>query len=144
MDVTLRDAQESDVEFLLRLRNATMNEHILREGIDVSQDNHLDRVHFHFESAKIIQADNKDIGLFKVQRDSAPWDLIQIQLLPEYQGRGIGRDLIARLQNEARLSKASIVLSVYKNNPAFKLYSALNFVIDSETEKTFEMKWSCC
>lgn len=46
MDVTLRYVQDNDVEFLLHLRNTTMNEHILREGIEVSQDNHLDRVRF--------------------------------------------------------------------------------------------------
>lgn len=89
MDLTLRDPRKSDIDFLLHLRNITMNEHVLQEGIEVLQDNHMERVRFHFELAKIIQVDNKDIGLFQVQRDCAFGGLIQIQLLPEYQGQGI-------------------------------------------------------
>lgn len=58
-------------------------------------------------------------------------------------GFGNRRSLIKNLQDEAAERNAFIVLSVYKNNPAFKLYSALGFVIDTETEKTFAMKWSC-
>jgi len=94
-----------------------------------------------FECAQIICTDDQDIGMLKVVYGPKQVQLCQIQLLPEYRGRGIGSMLIAKLQEGASASGISISLNVFRSNPAIKLYMRLGFNIDSENDNMFTMVW---
>ncbi len=109
-----RVAIESDKQFLLQLRNATMNEHISNAGLEPNQENHIQRINYHYESAKIIEHMNHPIGLLKVVKEGLIWDLVQIQLQSDFQGRGIGREIIKAVIAEAKENGAKVKLSVFK------------------------------
>ena len=57
---------------------------------------------------------------------------LAIAVLPEYIGRGIGSELLARLLVEARGVYPCIYLSVRDDNPAIRLYERAGFVVVGE------------
>ena len=141
-----RPATEADVPFLLELRRQTMTEHQIAAGLVPSEAERRERVLVRYEHAEILQQGGNPVGLWKVTRDGRDWDLIQIQLVPELQGQGLGRQLIEALIAEATAAGASIQLNVLKGNPARRLYERLGFRAlkdeDHFTTMRFEAKAS--
>lgn len=82
-----------------------------------------------FECAQIIEHEGRSAGLFKVARDGLDWQLIQIQLAPALQGRGVGERLIRELIAEAGREGAGLSLHVLHANPARRQYERLGFRI---------------
>jgi ribosomal protein S18 acetylase RimI-like enzyme len=135
---SLRTADLEDVPFLLELRKATMAAYLAQFGRDLSEEQNLSRVLYRFECAQIVLNDEKPVGLFKVHRGEGLWEIIQLQLCPSMQGRGIGSELLRRLILEAEAAKAQLQLSVLRNNPARRLYESLGFtVIGSDASEYF-------
>src|SRR6187399_957517 len=93
-DVSTRKATAEDLPFLINLRRATMRPHLDAAGIDQDDDAMRERVLSEFESASIIELGSTPIGLLKLARSRPTWTLHQIQLLPPWQGRGIGTGLL--------------------------------------------------
>ena len=60
-------------------------------------------------------------------------------LMPEYRGKGIGSQLLARLLEAAVPRYAAICLSVSLDNPAQRLYQRMGFEIVSENDSAFTM-----
>ena len=139
MDISLRPADESDLPFLLELRLQTMNEHYVAAGAPCSQEEHLDRVLSRFECASIILIDGAAGGLLKLDRNGKDWHLMQIQLRPELQSRGIGTKLRGEVISQARNAGASVRLGVLRVNPSRRLYERLGFLVVEETSDSVKM-----
>jgi len=139
--IELRKATNDDISFLKNLRVLSMKEHVLESGSKYKDEEQLQRIEYEFQHAAIVTKNNKDIGLFKVNKDNSPWDLIQIQIHPKFQGQGIGRELLSLLINEAVNKQVNIKLSVFKKNPALKLYLSVGFTIIDEGDKSFIMQY---
>lgn len=103
MEVNLkfRRAEESDWPFLLALRSESMNSHIINAGLIPTEANHLERIKYRFEYAKIIICNSIEIGLLKVVKEGPVWDLVQIQLNSSYRGLGLGKSIINGVLKEA-------------------------------------------
>ena len=142
MDISLRKASESDIDFLLQLRDITMRKYLEEVGAPTTEDEFLYRVQYHFEDAKIIEANGRSIGLFKASflPELNQWYLVQIQVHPEFQNLKIGSRLIRELLAKAKAQGVSVVLYVLKSNPAQNLYKSLGFEQVDETEFEFAME----
>jgi ribosomal protein S18 acetylase RimI-like enzyme len=140
-ELTFRAATEADLPFLLELRRKTMSEHLRLSGIEPSVSERVERVMARFECAEIILLSGRPVGLLKVARDGQKWDLIQIQILPEKQGTGLGSGILQKLLDEALQAKATVILSVLKSNPARRLYERLGFRIVGENERAYDMEF---
>ncbi|WP_418360325.1 GNAT family N-acetyltransferase [Sphingobacterium detergens] len=127
LEIKYRPALKSDLKFLLGLRVQTMNPHLIANSLPVSDEAHLQRVEYQFEHATIIEINKRAIGLLKVHRQANNIELIQIQVAPSYQGKGIGRRILNDLIKEAIESEKSITLSVLKTNQAKNLYLSVGF-----------------
>ena len=138
--LSFRPATEADIDFLVQLAQKTMNEHLLASGITRTPDEYLQRVRFRFECAQLILFKNQPAGLLKLAREGTAWEIIQIQLCPTLQGRGLGRRLLTKVITQARKAQAALTLSVLKANPARNLYKRLGFVVAEETEHAFTMR----
>jgi len=125
----LRKAKNTDIEFLVNLRKKTMHQHLLNAGIELSEKDHLGRVLYEFECAKIIVLDSEDVGLLKVDRSKKTWKLIQIQIAPEIQCRGLGNKIVQNLVSKANVNGNNIELSVLQNNRALALYKSCGFSV---------------
>ncbi|MGF1681583.1 GNAT family N-acetyltransferase [Photobacterium minamisatsumaniensis] len=142
MDVTLRNACEDDMVFLHQLRDYTMRKYLEQAGMQVTVDAYEARIRYEFHSAQIVEVNSQAIGLFKATYNSQinHWQLIQIQIAPEFQGLGIGSDLLKALIRSAAKSGATVGLSVIESNPAMMLYTNLGFKVISREGDEYLMK----
>jgi ribosomal protein S18 acetylase RimI-like enzyme len=75
----------------------------------------------------VIELDGDRAGRIYVQRSPGDIRVMDIALLPQLRGRGIGSALLAELIEESERSGASITLHVEADNPAVRLYRRLGF-----------------
>jgi ribosomal protein S18 acetylase RimI-like enzyme len=137
--IELRKAEHADIPFLVSLRNETMGPHQLKAGMAVDEQTQLARVLYRFECAGIVRVDGVDVGLLKLDRDARPWRLVQIQLRPGVQGRGLGEKLVRAVVDEAVEAGVAVELSVLKFNPARRLYERCGFRVIDEQEREYLM-----
>lgn len=142
--VTLRQATHADYDFLYNLHVAAMRPYI--EAIwgwhEAWQREYFDRK-FDPAPRRIICLNNKEIGVVVVEERSNALYLALIELLPAYQGRGIGTRLVGDLQAQARARNLPLTLHVLKSNhPARRLYERLGFVIVDEEEVRYKMAYN--
>lgn len=142
MNISLRSALESDIDFLVDLRDATMRDYLEQVGMPISLDDYLDRIQYKFDCAQIITLDQVPIGLFKAefQAQQNLWNLIQIQIHPGYQNANIGSRLLKNLIESAQVTQSRVSLSVLKTNPAYQLYQRLGFKKISESDYEYNLE----
>jgi ribosomal protein S18 acetylase RimI-like enzyme len=94
------------------------------------------------EGHTVILMDGIPVGRMWVSRGETEWRLVDISLLPEHCGRGIGGMLIGQLMDQCRASQCALRLQVAKNNHrAFTLYRRLGFETSGEAAMYIEMVW---
>ena len=82
-----------------------------------------------------------DVGRFYVDRREAEFRVIDIALLPEHRGGGLGGALMADLLDEAADAGKAVSIHVERHNPAMHLYQRLGFV-SVEDQGVYElMEW---
>lgn len=140
MDIEFRKARTEDMEFLLALRLATMDEHLRAMGVICSMEDHRERAMLHLDCAHIILARDESAGMVKFRETDGVIELMQLQVLPEYQGKGIGQAVLDGLPEQAGGRCGRISLTVLKKNPALRLYQRNGFVIVSEDDYEFHME----
>jgi ribosomal protein S18 acetylase RimI-like enzyme len=75
----------------------------------------------------LIEKDNSSIGRIYVRRTPAEIRLMDIALMPQWRGQGIGSALLHELIDEARTTGSQLTLHVEPQNPAQRLYERLGF-----------------
>ena len=138
----MRVVSADDLPWLIELRTRTMTAYLEASGIELSSEAHRDRVTHNYDAIRIIVCDGCDVGMAKVDRAPEIWKLIQIQILPEWQKRGIGTRIISEIVAEAGEASAGVELSVLKSNPAQELYRRMGFCVQGETEHSYKMRMS--
>lgn len=94
--------------------------------------------HPHADS-RVIVVDGKDVGRLLVDRAGDCILVVDIALLSEARGRGIGRAVLGDLLIEAQGRGVPVVLCVRRGNRAERLYRSLGFLITSEDELHLHM-----
>lgn len=127
--VGTRAVTDADFEFLFALHAAALGPYVdqvwgwddddqrarLARGLDPS-------------TARIVTADGAAIGRLDVDHRDDETYLALIELLPEYQGRGLGGMLVQGLLERARADRKPLTLSVLEvNTRAHALYRRLGF-----------------
>ncbi|PWN60686.1 GNAT family N-acetyltransferase [Chryseobacterium oncorhynchi] len=140
--ITYRKATENDLDYLLDLRMKTMVPHYAEADLPTDDDTTLKRVLHEFEKANIILLDNEPVGLLKINKTNSETEVLQLQIDPSQQGKGLGRLILTDILKEASLVKNIVSLSVLKTNKAQHLYSSLGFKIISEDEHSYFMELS--
>lgn len=75
----------------------------------------------------VIQVEGRDAGRLYVHRSEGELHIIDIALLPEARGRGIGTRILNDLLAEAEASGRTTRIYVENFNPARRLYERLGF-----------------
>jgi GNAT superfamily N-acetyltransferase len=76
----------------------------------------------------LILVDGEPAGRLYVDRDESAILVVDIALLPEHRGRGIGTALLTGLLAEADAAGQTVSVHVERGNPARRLYERLGFV----------------
>lgn len=141
MEIDYRAVKEEDFDWLLSLRRATMNPHLRASGFKPLDETHREAVREDYDSARIMTASSADVGMVKLVTAGNPWHLRQIQVLPEFQGHGIGHFVLSQILERAQVEESSIVLNVLRVNPAISLYERLGFQIVETNAVAYKMEW---
>ena len=68
--------------------------------------------------------------------------LLSVAIIPDFQGRGIGRQIMGRFQEEAAKLGQPLRLSVFRTNPrALSFYQGLGFRVTEETDAFHRLEW---
>ncbi|SRR5260370_15909118 len=151
MAASLRVVHSSDQEFLFRLYAGTRQHEIAALGWSPAQQEAFLRMQFTaqqrwYETAyaeaeqQIVMLDAAPIGRIIVHRGSDATTLVDISLLPEHRGRGIGGGLIRDLVQQSAQRGAPVRLQVLRTNPAARLYQRLGFAKTGEDEMYVQME----
>ena len=85
------------------------------------------RDYYSTASFDVILCDGQPVGRLYVARWTREIRIVDIALLSEWCGRGIGTSLLRQLQAEARASNKALTIHVERFNPALRLYTRLGF-----------------
>jgi len=77
---------------------------------------------------QVIIYNKKNAGRFFTCENEDDIRLLDITILPEFTGKGIGTDLMHRLIDRSNKVQKKISLHVEPSNPALKLYQRLGFI----------------
>lgn len=139
--ITYRKASENDLDYLLDLRTKTMNPHYADSNLPTDRETTLQRILYQFDKAHIILLNNKPAGLLKVSRTKDKTEVLQLQIDPDQQGKGLGKTILTEILKEASSEKKTVSLSVLKTNKAQHLYTSLGFKTVDEDEYSFFMEY---
>jgi GNAT superfamily N-acetyltransferase len=90
-----------------------------------------------------IYADGFRVGVVRFSYNESTTYLRDFQLNPEFQGKGIGTKSLDTIVNHARKHKSSrLVLRVFSENPAIKLYKEKGFTQTMEVDGLIEMEFT--
>ena len=76
---------------------------------------------------KIIRYKNKSAGRLYLWESNREIRIIDISLLPEFQGKGIGGKVLSDIIKSAKQQNKIVSLTVFHDNPVKKLYERLGF-----------------
>lgn len=132
-------AEDSDATFAESLNRLNMSPYYLRHHIA------WDAERFARDWAMLenymITCDKTQVGVLRLSSDASSMHIRDIQISAAYIGQGIGTWAIRQsLLLSRQRGYNSIVLRVFKENPAKLLYERLGFVIVAEDAQVFHMR----
>jgi ribosomal protein S18 acetylase RimI-like enzyme len=90
-----------------------------------------------------IVVDGVRAGIVRIVEHDEAIALEQIEVLPQFQGKGIGTTLIESLIERASTTCKAIDLSVFVSNlGARRLYERLGFQVVSESDRDMKMRYT--
>jgi ribosomal protein S18 acetylase RimI-like enzyme len=134
-----RPAGDDDLAFLCRLYGTTRAAELASlpwsdadKAAFVRMQFAAQHAHYtrHYPNAErlIVLHDGEPIGRLYVDRWRHEHRIVDIALLPEHCGRGLGAALLGDLIAEAEAAGKAVTIHVEKHNPATRLYRRLGFV----------------
>ena len=148
----LRPISEEDEDFLYRVYAGT-REDIAQLNWDQKQQAKFLKLQFMAQDKQykaqfcnaefqIILLDEKPVGRFYVNRTEDEIRIVDIALLPEFRGKGIGSSLLKQVLAEGKQKRLPVRIHVQQSNPAFHLYERLGFQKIDENGIYFLMEWT--
>jgi ribosomal protein S18 acetylase RimI-like enzyme len=136
--IRFRPITDEDGEFLFRVYASTRHEELAVTGWDESRVEAFLRMQFGLQHTQYLQnypgasfdiviIDGMSAGRLYVDRAEDGIRIIDIALLPEFRGRGIGGRIMRGLVGEADAKGLAMSLHVEMNNPVRDLYMSLGF-----------------
>ena len=123
--IELRPATPADSEFCFRLHKAAMGGYIAAIwGWDEQRQRGFQDRSFNPDRWQIIIADGADVGMIDVERRPTEIYLSRIEILPDYQGRGIGTRLVRYVEAEVKRSTRDTEIHVHATRNAETFYAA--------------------
>lgn len=141
VSVSFNPASKEDVAFLLNLRKETMTEHLQKAGFSTTDDYHLARIYEHFADSLVIVCGEQKVGLVKLSKLANKLHIRQLQILPEYQNKGLGSLVLKAVIQKSQKLNLPVTLNVLIDNPAKQLYQRHGFKIIGKTDIEYQMKY---
>ncbi len=150
--VALRPARPEDRDLLLRVYASTRTQELAPVPWGEEQKQAFLKMQFdaqdkyyreNYPTAEFLVVEDEGVpaGRLYVDRWTDEVRLMDITLLPEHRGKGIGSRLLADLQAEARGAGKPLRIHVERMNPALGLYQRLGFKRVEDRGVYWLMEW---
>ena len=129
-EISTRKTGEGDFEFTYKVKKAALYVDIVGTFGPWNEVWQLREHQKDFSSGllEVVTADGVDAGYIYIRRTEKVVYLVDICILPQHQGNGIGTHRIKNLLSEAKAHNIPVELGVSKiNHSALKLYKSLGF-----------------
>ena len=90
----------------------------------------------------IVMVDGQPAGRLYAVEWPKEIRIIDLTLLPEFRGQGIGSQILTRILDHGATNNKKVGIHVERNNPAMKLYHRLGFSIQEDKGVYQFMEWS--
>jgi len=142
--ITLRPVTAEDLPLLERVYSSTRTEELAIVPWTDEQKSEFLTMQFRAQHADyqgnypdadflVIECDGTSAGRLYVHRRAGEIRVIDIALLPDHRGHGIGSFLLGNLIRESESCGKPLSIHVEIHNPALRLYQRLGFVPAGET-----------
>jgi GNAT superfamily N-acetyltransferase len=150
--LTFRPIVDADLAFLARLYASTRQEELaVTDWSDAQKaaflQHQFDAQHAHYQKYYrgsdflLIERGARAIGRLYLARWREEHRIVDVALLPEHRGAGLGTALLGDLLDEAAAAGKAVTIHVEKFNPALTLYRRLGFVAAGEEGVYDLMRW---
>ena len=150
--IALRPVTEADRAFLLRVYASTRDEELRAvpwapEAKEAFVAQQFLAQHEHYRATypgaswDVIEVEGRPAGRLYVARWPGEIRVIDIALLPEARGRGVGTALLGDLLGEAAATGRKVSIHVELGNPARRLYERLGFRVAAGRGVHELMQW---
>jgi ribosomal protein S18 acetylase RimI-like enzyme len=136
----LRAATWEDGDFIYRLRVDGLKEFVTQIwGWDETFQHERFWSSFDPSLYQVIVVDDHDVGAIAVEHREVESFLADIEIAPEWRGKGLGTVVLRGFVVDAERRHQSASLQVLKINPSRRLYERLGFQIVGETDTHYQM-----
>ena len=139
--IGFRKAIPEDVDFLVELRIASMNKHLVAAGIVMTHNQHRLTINEFFNDSHLILNNKNPIGLLKIGVLPQRLHIRQFQIMPQFHRMGIGSMILGVVKKKAVALNVAITLNVLLSNPAKKLYQRQGFMSEAFSQLECTMRW---
>ncbi|WP_305816794.1 GNAT family N-acetyltransferase [Photobacterium leiognathi] len=141
---TTRQAKNTDYNFLFDLKKAAEYEPIKAIfGWDETIQQRIHREEWELAKPTIIEINGKPAGSYLVQRHDDHIYFGRFFLLPQYQGQGIGSQILNDVIEQAQSASLPIKLIYIKTNRVEKLYLRFGFEVTHQDDQFVHMIKQC-
>ena len=138
----LRKYENSDYDFVYEVKKNAYKKYVEQcwgKWYDIDQKNRFkESMEKTFDRTYIIMFNDEKIGFYQGQLvNERTYYIENICIIPEYQGKGIGTEILKSVLN--KYSDKNIEIQYFKQNPVENLYKKLGFEPNGETEFHYQM-----
>lgn len=153
LPIALRAATAADRELLLEVYAASRAEELDQVAWLPGQREAFVRMQFDLQDAQyragnpdgtfdVVEVDGRSAGRLYVDRRPTEIRIVDVALLPEFRGRGVGSRLVQDVLDEGAATGRAVTIHVELHNRALRLYQRLGFRPVAERGVYLLMEWS--
>ena len=151
-EITLRPITDDDREFLLRVYEASRETELSAVQWDAglkrtfmehqfdAQDAHY-RKHYAGATFDIVLYGGEPCGRLLVHRGDSQFAIMDLTVLPDYRGRGIGGEMVHRIVGEAGDSGRSVRVFLETFNPHQAFFQKRGFAVVEDDGVSRRYEW---
>lgn len=144
MEYRIRFATPNDHDLLYALKAESVRPYVEKIwGWDEDyQKKDFDGDFAHMDQFNVIEIDGRFVGFVQYYFEYPYFEVVEIHLLPEYRGNGIGSDILRYLQKVCIAQDRKIRIGCFKDNHRAKaLYQKLGFMQTGETDTHYILEY---
>jgi GNAT superfamily N-acetyltransferase len=138
MIIIFKKVSEDDFPFLRKVYRSTREEELSQANMSEEDKSRFiefqfNAQHLHYSQAykdaefNLILLDDKPVGRLYIWRTETQIRIMDIALLPDFQGKGVGTKILQSIIQESEKSGKKVTIHVEYFNPALRLYERLGF-----------------
>ena len=139
--ITQRAASDADLDLIYQIVRDALGPYVVQTWgawDDAAQRKRFDEV-TRAQDHSILELDGQPIGCVCCREMDGELRLIRLMILPAYQNRGIGTQILREILAFADHRRLPVRLRVLRVNPARRLYERHGFVMGQASETHYTM-----